>query len=166
MFTTTTPGSAPLHPIVWCRTAVVANCTAILARRRLLPCKWSLANNFSEDPNHTESRPQPSPHPSEDSTTIKKKDKSFRNPLTRSRSIRSDSTSKSRKPSGLYPPTPDQPPNSAPISADWPQNEMGFFSKSKGKEVRGKSADRAVTDESDENMPVQSRNMPKEPKEK
>jgi hypothetical protein len=43
---------------------------------------------------------------------------------------------------------------------------MGFFSKSKGKEVRGKSADRAVTDESDENTPVQSRNMAKEPKEK
>lgn len=43
---------------------------------------------------------------------------------------------------------------------------MGFFNKSKGKEPRGKSSDRAVTDESDENTPTQSRNMAKEPKEK
>jgi hypothetical protein len=129
--------------------------------------KVDLANNFSEDPNHTDTRPQPSPHPSEDSTTFRKKDKSFRNPLTRSRSIRSDSQSKSRKPSGLYPPPPEQPPNSAPLSTDWPQNDMGFFSKSKGSNQRGKSADRALTDESDENTPLPNRNMPtKEHKEK
>jgi len=43
---------------------------------------------------------------------------------------------------------------------------MGFF-KSKGSGQRGKSADRALTDESDENTPVPNRNIPtKEPKEK
>ena len=45
---------------------------------------------------------------------------------------------------------------------------MGIFNnKDKGKDQRGKSADRAVFDDSDENAPVQQRNMAmKEPKEK
>lgn len=44
---------------------------------------------------------------------------------------------------------------------------MGFLNnKNKGKDQRGKSADRAVHDDSDENMPIQQRNMAKEPKEK
>lgn len=45
---------------------------------------------------------------------------------------------------------------------------MGVFNnKNKGKDPRGKSADRAVFDDSDENVPVQQRNMAmKEPKEK
>lgn len=46
---------------------------------------------------------------------------------------------------------------------------MTFFNnnKNKGKDPRGKSADRAVFDDSDENAPVQQRNMAmKEPKEK
>ncbi|KAM0721868.1 hypothetical protein Q7P37_002793 [Cladosporium fusiforme] len=121
----------------------------------------SAAKGQNEGTNQAESRPQPSPHPSEDSTTIRKKDKAFRNPLTRSRSIRSDSQSKARKPSGLYPPPPgDQPPNSAPLTGNWPNAEMGVFNhKNKNKDSRGKSADRAVFDDSDENAPPQYRNM-------
>lgn len=42
-----------------------------------------------------------------------------------------------------------------------------FNQKNKGKDQRGKSADRAVYDDSDENVPIQQRNMnTKEPKEK
>jgi hypothetical protein len=44
---------------------------------------------------------------------------------------------------------------------------MGIFNKNKGKDQRGKSADRAVYDDSDENVPAQNRNIVmKEPKEK
>lgn len=44
---------------------------------------------------------------------------------------------------------------------------MGPFSKNKGKDARGKSADRAVFDDSDENGSLQNRNLNvKEPKEK
>ncbi|KAK5122442.1 hypothetical protein LTR85_004026 [Meristemomyces frigidus] len=94
-------------------------------------------------------RPQPSPHHSEDSVASKRKDKSFRNPLTRSKSIRRDSHSKS-KPD--IKPLLEHPPKTAPFqSTDWPGSDMNLLrAKDKGK--RGKSAERAAVSESDDNV--------------
>ena len=74
---------------------------------------------------------------------------SFRNPLTRSKSIRRDSNSKSR-PNGK--PSFEQPPKTAPLSSDWPGSSDMLFKK--GKDKRGKSAERAVASESEEHLPI------------
>lgn len=95
-----------------------------------------------------EARPQPTPHHSEDSASIKRKEKGFRNPLARSKSIRRDSNSKS-KPSGKQ--SFDQPPKTAPLTSDWANsNDMVMFKKNKDR--RGKSAERAIVSESEDNL--------------
>jgi len=82
----------------------------------------------------------------------RKKDKPFRNPLTRTKSTRRDSHSKQQRPTNLNPPSFDQPPNTAPLNAEWSNSDMSFF-KNKSKDKRGKSAERAVRQvDSDENL--------------
>ena len=97
-----------------------------------------------------DTRPQPSPHYSEDSASTKQR-KGFRNPLSRSKSIRRDSHSKS-KPSIKQ--SFEQPPKTAPIASDW-QNSSELLLKAK-KDKRGKSAERAVTSGSEENLPPEN----------
>lgn len=93
-------------------------------------------------------RPLPSPHHSEDGTASKRKEKTFRNPLTRTKSRR-DSHSKSRIDNATkhY---HDQPPKTAPLSVDWPEKDLPHALRNK--QSRGKSAERAMTSESDDNF--------------
>nr|OQO24349.1 hypothetical protein B0A51_05576 [Rachicladosporium sp. CCFEE 5018] len=108
----------------------------------------------------TERRPQPTPHHSEESTTSsRRKEKQFRNPLARTKSLRRDSSSKSSKPTGLAPPTTthDQPPKTAPLTSDWPNSDMNLLKgKGKDKDKRGKSAERPVHNDSEENLAYQA----------
>ncbi|KAI7693548.1 hypothetical protein KC353_g18475, partial [Hortaea werneckii] len=101
------------------------------------------ADNVSkngDDPNN--SRPHPSPYHSEDSVASKRKEnKAFRNPLARRPSLRRDSASRGSKPELKA--SFERPPNTAPIQSQNPRNEETMF-KSKGKELRGKSAERAL----------------------
>lgn len=76
---------------------------------------------------------------------MKRKEKTFRNPLSRSKSIRRDSQSKS-KPNGKS--SVEQPLRTAPISNEW--QEMLLKAREKDNK-RGKSAERAMASESDEN---------------
>ncbi|KAI7672455.1 Rho GTPase activation protein [Hortaea werneckii] len=109
------------------------------------------ADNVSkngDDPNS--SRPQPSPHYSEDSIASKRREnKPFRNPLARRPSLRRDSASRGSKPELKA--SFEKPPNTAPIQSQNPRNEETMF-KSKGKESRGKSAERALASKSSENL--------------
>ncbi|KAK3700143.1 hypothetical protein LTR37_016146 [Vermiconidia calcicola] len=95
-----------------------------------------------------DTRPQLSPHHSEDSASVKRNQKGLRNPLTRSKSIRRDSDSKSKS-NGK--PSIQQPPKTAPISPDWPGQSEAMLFKSKLKDRRGKSAERAIVSESEDN---------------
>ena len=138
----------PLKPLA-------AHCSAMPFRSCFADVESDVDSNANESPGpNTEQpqRPQPSPHQSEDGSMSKKKDKPFRNPLTRSKSIRRDSNSKQQRPTGLNPPSFDQAPNTAPLNADWSNSDMSFF-KNKSNDKRGKSAERGVRQaESDENL--------------
>ncbi|KAK4546030.1 hypothetical protein LTR36_002167 [Oleoguttula mirabilis] len=95
------------------------------------------------------SRPQPSPHHSEENIASKRKDKPFRNPLTRTKSTRRDSHSKS-KPD--FKPLLENPPKTAPFQpTDWPGSDMNLL-RAKDKAKRGKSAERAAVSEGDDNV--------------
>lgn len=74
--------------------------------------------------------------------STKSKQKGFRNPLARSKSIRRDSNAKSSRPNGRT--VFDPPPNTAPITSDW-QNSSEMLLKAK-KERRGKSAERRASE--------------------
>ncbi|KAF2166655.1 hypothetical protein M409DRAFT_23286 [Zasmidium cellare ATCC 36951] len=101
-------------------------------------------------------RPQPTPHHSEDSTTSgKRKDNSkpFRIGITRSKSIRRDSDSKTRpKTNGKDSFEQQAPPNTAPLQSDWPGSESRMLGKNQEKDKRGKSAERAPASDSQENL--------------
>ncbi|KAI6861556.1 hypothetical protein KC334_g21010, partial [Hortaea werneckii] len=101
-----------------------------------------------DDPNN--SRPHPSPYHSEDSVASKRKEnKAFRNPLARRPSLRRDSASRGSKPELKA--SFERPPNTAPIQSQNPRNEETMF-KSKGKESRGKSAERTLASKSSEDL--------------
>lgn len=100
-------------------------------------------------PPQTDSRSQPSPHHSEDSSASRRKDRHFRNPLARNKSTRRDSHSSKLKPNGARAYPSDAPPKTAPLSTDWPGSEM---IKGKGKDRRGKSAERAPRTGSEDNL--------------
>ncbi|KAK0347187.1 hypothetical protein LTR02_000847 [Friedmanniomyces endolithicus] len=102
-------------------------------------------NTATPDP-----RPQPSPHHSDTSVTSRRTAKPagpFRNPLARTKSLRRDSHSKTKPdPKPLL----EQPPNTAPLASDWPKQQDMRLLGMKGKEKRGKSAERAPVTEGDE----------------
>ncbi|KAK1074896.1 hypothetical protein LTR74_000740 [Friedmanniomyces endolithicus] len=95
-------------------------------------------------------RPQPSPHHSDTSVTSRRTAKPagpFRNPLSRTKSLRRDSHSKTKPdPKPLL----EQPPNTAPLASDWPKQQDMRLLGMKGKEKRGKSAERAPVTEGDD----------------
>ncbi|KAK0355233.1 hypothetical protein LTR57_012081 [Friedmanniomyces endolithicus] len=102
-------------------------------------------NTVTPDP-----RPQPSPHHSDTSVTSRRTAKPagpFRNPLARTKSLRRDSHSKTKPdPKPLL----EQPPNTAPLASDWPKQQDMRLLGMKGKEKRGKSAERAPVTEGDD----------------
>lgn len=104
-----------------------------------------------------EPRPQPSQNRSEDGASVKRKDRGFRNPLTRSKSVRRDSDSKS-KPS-VQKSFEQQPPKTAPLPAE--NHGSSEMPRSKGKEKRGKSVERAIANDSQEDL-AQDRGFSKE----
>nr|POE63644.1 putative rho-type gtpase-activating protein 2 [Quercus suber] len=77
---------------------------------------------------------------------MKRKEKTFRNPLTRTKSRR-DSHSKTKIDTNLQN-YQVQSPMTAPLSSDWPDNDL---LRVKPKQSRGKSAERAIASESDDN---------------
>lgn len=91
----------------------------------------------------------PSPPPNEEATIAKRREKGFRNPLARTKSIRRDSNSKSNQTKPSF----DQPPKTAPLTTDW-QASSELLLKPKGKQKRGKSAERAIASESEDNLPL------------
>nr|POE51621.1 putative rho-type gtpase-activating protein 2 [Quercus suber] len=91
-------------------------------------------------------RPETSSQRSEDNTIMKRKEKTFRNPLTRTKSRR-DSHSKTKIDTSIKH-HQVQPPMTAPLSSDWPDNDL---LRVKPKQARGKSAERAIASESDDN---------------
>ncbi|KAK5715605.1 hypothetical protein LTR15_010251 [Elasticomyces elasticus] len=123
------------------------------------------------DANNTgtpDTRPQPSPHHSENSVSSRRTAKPtgpFRNPLTRTKSLRRDCHSKTKPdPKPLF----EQPPNTAPLSSDWPkqQQDMRLLGP-KSKERRGKSAERAPpVSESDDNVAEAKQHAKEKSKEK
>ncbi|EMC91462.1 hypothetical protein BAUCODRAFT_329514 [Baudoinia panamericana UAMH 10762] len=120
----------------------------VLHRLRCSHCSCSLLTviatvNGNAPP---EPRPQPSPQISEDSITARRQKKSF-NPLTRQKSNGRDSQSKTVKVETKRP--YEQPPKTAPLQSDWPQQEDMRFLKPKT-EKRGKSAERAPQNEAEE----------------
>ena len=94
----------------------------------------------------SEHRPQPSSRHSEESATSKRKDKPFRNPLNRAKSIRRDSNSSKSRPNGV--PVIEAAPRTAPLSSDWPGSHT---SKGKTKDRRGQSAERQMRSSSHDN---------------
>jgi hypothetical protein len=105
-----------------------------------------------------DARPQPSPQQSEDNISVKRSKGGFRNPLSRSKSIRRDSNSKSKP---LDKPSLDHPPNTAPLQANW-QGSQEMLGPQGGNTRRGKSAERAVASESDENNMAAKKKQPKD----
>ncbi|KAK0258524.1 hypothetical protein LTS09_006783 [Friedmanniomyces endolithicus] len=108
---------------------------------------------MSVDANNTatpDPRPQASPHHSDTSVTSRRTAKPagpFRNPLARTKSLRRDSHSKTKPdPKPLL----EQPPNTAPLASDWPKQQDMRLLGMKGKEKRGKSAERAPVIEGDD----------------
>lgn len=94
--------------------------------------------------------PQPSPNRQEDASSTRRRERTFRNPLSRTKSIRRDSSSSKTKPNtkDLF----DRPPKTAPLQSDW-QSSSDLLT-AKHREKRGKSAERAIASESEDGTPV------------
>ena len=98
-----------------------------------------------------ETRPEPSPPQSEDTISIRRKEKGFRNPLARSKSTRKDSNSSSSKSKPSTKASFEQPPKTAPLQSNFPSSENVHL-KAKNAQKRGKSAERALASESEDNL--------------
>lgn len=96
-------------------------------------------------------KPQPPLPPTEDASGAKRREKGFRiNPLARTKSTRRDSNSKSAKPPK---PTFDNPPKTAPLQSEF-QASSEMLLKPRSNQRRGKSAERAIASESEDNLPL------------
>lgn len=119
----------------------------LLLFARYLSIPWTLANIIKGHHQVHELQAQEVTHPTEHNSTLRRKDRAFRNPLGRTKS-RSDSKSKSDEPR----PNLNQPPKTAPLVGDWPGSDMRMLQANAHKDKRGKSAERAVASESDDNV--------------
>ncbi|KAK0275596.1 hypothetical protein LTR35_010866 [Friedmanniomyces endolithicus] len=132
-------------PNAVCRAATAASRCSFRHCEELANNHGAANNTATPDP-----RPQPSPHHSDTSVTSRRTAKPagpFRNPLARTKSLRRDSHSKTKPdPKPLL----EQPPNTAPLASDWPKQQDMRLLGMKGKEKRGKSAERAPVTEVDE----------------
>ena len=90
------------------------------------------------------------PHHSEDSFTAKRREKTFRLPLSRGKSIREDSNPRPRigRTDSL-----DVPPKTAPAEPDWSASDSRLL-EVMHKPKRGKSSERAVASESEDSLPT------------
>lgn len=95
-----------------------------------------------------DTRPQPSPQPSEDSLSMKRREKGFRNPLARARTIRQDSNAKRPNEKQSF----DRAPKTAPLDSEWQGSDNMRFLKASSNSKRGKSTEHAIASGSEENL--------------
>lgn len=135
-----------LEPATTAPALIIAllTCTAMATRLLTLCC---VAGATAQTP---ETKPLPPPRQTEDSSAARRRDKSFKIPLTRQKSTRKDSNTTPKPTKQSF----DNPPKTAPLKSDWQASSEMLLKPRGGKQKRGKSAERAIASESEDNLPL------------